>query len=71
MATAGLGSMRNVAEQPAQTIMRADGLQQVLGGWRRLRLRTAHQENRRSRETRTSFAEVPGRSGKPGINYTH
>ena len=29
MATARLGSMRNVGEQPAQTVMRADSLLQV------------------------------------------
>jgi len=43
MATTGLGSMRNVAEQPAQSVMRAEGLQQVLGGCRRLPLPTARQ----------------------------
>ena len=72
MATAGLGSMRNVAEQPTQTVMRADGLQQVLGGCkgclfaRRVKGTVVNQAN-----IRTSFAEVPGRSGKSGINSTH
>ena len=62
MPTAGLGTMRNVAKQSAQTVMRADGLQQALGERRRLP---------RSSKARTSFAEVPGRSGKSDINNTH
>ena len=57
--TASLGTMRSVAEQSAQTVMRADGLQQAVGERRRLP---------RSSKARTSFAEVPGRSG---INNTH
>ena len=40
-----LAAWRNVAEQPTQTVMRADGLQQVLGGRRRLPLRTVRQVN--------------------------
>ena len=41
------GSWQHVQGSP-QTVMRADGLQQVLGGCKRLPLRTARQENCRS-----------------------
>ena len=63
MAAAGLGTMRNVAEQCAQTVMRADGLQQALGERRRLP---------RSSQARTSFAEITARSvsGKSEIYNT-
>ena len=58
MATARLGSMRNVGEQPAQTVMRADSLLQVHGGCRRLPLCTARQGNRRSEMPASQLAGV-------------